>query len=102
MQSATTINVQLHIDEFKLQLAKEVTLMLQEVGHKLRVDLTEARYGAQQVQMAQVPVDKHHPMVIPTQYLHAHGMVAPSQHHPLNGAYAGHPLPSPRPNYRKA
>jgi hypothetical protein len=35
MQSATTVNVQLHIDEFKQQLAKEVTLMLQEVGRNL-------------------------------------------------------------------
>ena len=102
MQSATTVNVQLHIDEFKQQLAKEVTLMLQEVGHKLRVDLTEAGYGAQQVQMAQVPVAKHQPMVAPPQYLHVHGMAAPLQHHPSNGGYAGCQLPSPRPNRRKA
>jgi hypothetical protein len=100
MQSATTVNVQLHIDEFKQQLAKQVTLMLQEVGHKLQVDLTEAGYGAQQVQIAQVPVATHQPMVVPNQYLHVHGMAAPLQHHPSNGGYAT--LPSPHPNRRKA
>lgn len=102
MQNATTVNVQLHIDEFKQQLAKEVTLMLQEVGHKSRVDRTEAGYGAQQVQMAQVPVVKHQPVVVPNQYLHVHGMAASWQHHPSNGGYAERPLPSPRPNRRKA
>ena len=96
MQSATTVNVQLHIDEFKQQLAKEVTLML---GHRSRVDLTEAGYSAQQVQMAQVPVAKHQPVVAPNQYLHVHGMAAPLQHHP---GYAGGPLPPPHPNRRKA
>ena len=99
MQSATTVNVQLHIDEFKQQLAKEVTLMLQEVGQRSRVDLIEAGYGDQQVQMAQVPVAMHQPVVIPNQYLQVHGMAAPLQHHQ---GYAGGPLPPPRPNRRKA
>ena len=99
MQSATTVNVQLHIDEFKQQLAKEVTLMLQGVGHGSRVDLTGAGYGAQQVQMAQVPIANHQHVVVPNQYMHVHGMAAPLEHHP---GYASGPLPQPRPNRRKA
>ena len=99
MQSATTVNVQLHIDEFKQQLAKEVTLMLQEVGRQL---LGEAGNGAQQVLMAQGRVAQHQHMMHPNQYLHVPGIAAPLQHHPSNGSYVGRPLPSPRPSRRKA
>ena len=89
MQSATTVNVQLHIDEFKQQLAKEVTLMLQEVGRKL---LGEAGNGVQQVPIAQGPVVQYQPMIPPNQYLYVPGIATPLQRHPSNGR----PLPSPR------
>ena len=102
MQSATTVNVQLHIDEFKQQLAKEVTLMLQEVGRTLQRDLTEAGNGAQQVPTAQVLVAQHQPVIPANQYLYVPDITAPLQHHPSNGGFAGRPLPSPHPGRRKA
>jgi hypothetical protein len=96
MQSATTVNVQLHIDEFKQQLAKEVTLMLQEVGRKVLGDLAEGGNGAPQISVAQPQ-----PVVLPNQYLHVPGMVASLHHHPSEGSHAGRPLPSPHPSRRK-
>ena len=105
MQSATTVNVQLHIDEFKQQLAREVTLMLQEVRRKLLGDLTDAGHvsqGGQQVSLTQVPMARPQFMMPPNQYLHVPGIAAPLQHHPSNGSYAGRPLPFPRPSRRKA
>jgi hypothetical protein len=98
MQSATTVNVQLHIDEFKQQLAKEVTVMLQEVGRKLLNDLAgNALEGAQQV-----PMGRPQPVISHNQYLHVPGVAAPLQHHPSIDSFAGRPLPAPRPSRRKA
>jgi len=101
MQRATTVNVQLHVDEFKQQLAKEVTLMLQEVGRKLLGDVVGTGNASRQAPSTQIPMALPQPVMLPNQYLHVPGMAVSLQHHPSNGSYAGPPLPAPRPSHRK-
>src|SRR5258708_32912812 len=101
MQRATTVNVQLHVDEFKQQLAKEVTLMLQEVGRNLLGNVVEDSNLSQQVPPTQISIDLPQPVPPPHRYLHVPGTVASSHHHASDGGYAGRPFPAPHNSDRK-